>query len=385
MGADRVTDRQRRTVQEPVEVAGSVQPGLGRVETGPHTTQREVALGSEQQHHERGREADAARRQPEADLHRDERDREGRDQLEGECRQERDAQCAHRGRPVLLRHLVDRVALCLRAAEQPQCRQPFDDVEEVTTQSLQHGPLPLCPALGHPSDQHHEDRDEWHGDGDEDGRQPVCGQDASAGREWHGDGEHQRRQELTDVRLEFVDARGGDRRFAVRVTGARAVAVGDGVFQDRRGNRLARCAHRARGGPLGGAGRGGASDGDAGEHEDQADEASGDLAVLHQVRETLGEHLGLDDDRDRRDDSNSGDDRDVSTQRRNEPDQPDVDRPTPADIAHDRWTTGRCWVPIRLRNTQYVHPWYSNTIGVITRATRSSPSRCSRSTRRSPR
>ena len=59
-----------------------------------------------------------------------------------------------------------------------------------------------------------------------------------------------------------------------------------------------------------------------------------------------------DDDRDRRDDSNSGDDRDVSTQRRNEPDQPDVDRPTPADIAHDRWTTGRCWVPIRLRNTQ---------------------------------
>jgi hypothetical protein len=59
----------------------------------------------------------------------------------------------------------------------------------------------------------------------------------------------------------------------------------------------------------------------------------------------------------------------VTTEPGDQPDEADVDRPSPVDIAHEWWTTGRCWVPIRLRNTQYVHPWYNSTIGVITRAT----------------
>ena len=63
-----------------------------------------------------------------------------------------------------------------------------------------------------------------------------------------------------------------------------------------------------------------------------------------------------------------GDEHQMQAQRRDQPEQAPVDRAAPVDVAH-RWTIGRCWVPIRLRNTQYVQPWYTNTTGVMTSAT----------------
>ena len=93
-----------------------------------------------------------------------------------------------------------------------------------------------------------------------------------------------------------------------------------------------------------------------------------DCAVGDQVVEPVGERFGLGHHHQRGDCGDPGDHEQVDPQRWDEPDEPDVNRTAPVDVGH-RWTIGRCWVPIRLRNTQYVHPWYSSTTGVITKAT----------------
>ncbi len=150
-----------------MQVVGGVEARLGGVEAGPDPAQRQIALGRQEQHDERSLEFQAASGEPQADLDGDQRHRERGDQLQRERGEERNPQCAHRGRPILLGHLANRVALRLGAAEQPQRRQALDDVEEVAAEALQNGPLARSATLGHPSDQHHEHRDERHGERDQ--------------------------------------------------------------------------------------------------------------------------------------------------------------------------------------------------------------------------
>ncbi len=126
--------------------------------------------------------------------------------------------------------------------------------------------------------------------------------------------------------------------------------------------------HRPGGRPLGGRHRHGANGGDRDEHHDESCGAAGELAVANQVGQPRREHLGLHDHRNGGDRGDRCDDRQVGAQRGNQPDEAQIDRAAPVDVAH-RWTIGRCWVPIRLRKTQYVQPWYSNTTGVMTSAT----------------
>ena len=126
--------------------------------------------------------------------------------------------------------------------------------------------------------------------------------------------------------------------------------------------------HRPGRRPFGGGRREPSNDSDRDEHGDQRGEAVGEFAVVDQIGEAVGERLGLDDHGERGDRCDRGDDHEVGAQRRDQPDQAQVDRAAPVDVAH-RWTIGRCWVPMRLRKTQYVQPWYSNTTGVMTSAT----------------
>ena len=87
--------------------------------------------------------------------------------------------------------------------------------------------------------------------------------------------------------------------------------------------------------------------------------AEEDKLSLHRFKSDeayrIGEGLGLDHHGDRRHRRDGGDDHQVGAQRRDQPDQSEVDRAAPVDVGH-RWTIGRCWVPMRLRKTQYVQP-----------------------------
>ena len=350
-----------------MQILGRVEARSSGMEARADAAQREVALGSEQQHDQGGREAETARGEPQADFDRDQRHRQSGDQLQGERRQECHPERTHRGGAVLLGDRADRVALCLRPTEQAQGREPFDDVEKVTAQLLQDGPLSLRAALGHPSDQDHEDRDERDGHGDEEGGDRIDREDDEPGDERDRHSERQCGEELTHVGLEFVDAGRRDRGFAAGKSARRAVTVSSGVVEHDGPQAVSRRPHRTPGRPFGHRRRGAPHGGNSGQEDEHPSSRHG--ALLHELGESVGEEFGLGDDGASGRNRHHGDDGEMSAKARNEPHEPDVDRPAPADVAHDRWTTGRCWVPIRLRNTQYVHPWYNSTIGVITRAT----------------
>ena len=214
-----------------MEVVRRIEAGLGGVEAGSDPAQWQVALGRQEQHDERRIELEIAAGEPQADLHRDQCDRQRGDQFQRQRRQERDPQRTHRGGPVLLGDLVHRVALRLGPSEQSQCRQPLDDVEEVPAEALEHGPLAGRAALGHPADQHHEHRDQRHGQRDQHGGQQVGEHDACPRHERHGHGQHQRREELTDVRFELVGSNGDDRCLAIGEPTGCAIGVMCGVVE----------------------------------------------------------------------------------------------------------------------------------------------------------
>ncbi len=227
----------------------------------------------------------------------------------------------------------------------------------------------MGPTFGHAADQHHEDRDQRHGHGDQQRRGRVGDEDPDPGCHGHRDREHQRRQELTDVGLQFVDAGGGDVGFAAREPAGRPVAVDPGVVEHGGPHVVADRRHRSARRPLAHPGADRADRRHRAERDEHAGESARDVADLDEFGETVGEQFGLDEYGQRRRDGDSTDDDQVSTEAGEQSEEADVDRPAPVDTGHDRWTTGRCWVPIRLRNTQYVHPWYNSTIGVITMAT----------------
>ncbi len=266
-GCRPIARRQRRPGEQRVEVVGRVQAGLRSVEARADAPQREIAPGRQQQDHQCRAEIESATGQPQSDLDRDERHRQRGDQLERQRREERDPQSVHRRRAVLLGDLMDGVALGLCAAEEPKRGHALDHVEEVAAEALEYGPLPGRAALGHPPDQHHEHRDQRHGQRDQHRRQQVGEEDSDPDYERHGQGEDQRREELADVGLELVDAGGGDRGFPAGETATGAVGVESGVVEHGRADVGAQRPHRPGGRPLGHRRRCSASEGDRDEHE----------------------------------------------------------------------------------------------------------------------
>ncbi len=244
-GRGRGADRQRRSCEQLVEVDRSIEPGLGGMEAGSDPTKRQVALGCQQEHDERGAEIEAAAREAEADLDRDQRHRQRCDELQCQRRQERDPKCAHRGRAILLRDVVHRVALGPRPTEQAQGRHPLDHVEEVAAELLEDGPLARGSPLGHAADQHHEDWDQGHGQSDQHRREHVGEQDPRSGNEGDRHRQHQRREELTDVRLELLDAGRDDGGLAAGESRRRTVGIERGVVQHGDAYVVAQRRHRS--------------------------------------------------------------------------------------------------------------------------------------------
>ena len=130
-GLLRARDDRHRLLDQPEQPVGDRDAVGARVEPGCEVAQRQVELGRQHEHRQRGLEGDPAVDEPHADRDGDERDAERRGELEHRAGEEREAERAHRRAAVLVADLLDPRGLRLASVEGPQRRQPADDVEEV--------------------------------------------------------------------------------------------------------------------------------------------------------------------------------------------------------------------------------------------------------------
>ncbi len=202
--------RRQGTLQHREDVLRGGEALGRRVVLGPHLTQRQIGLGREDEHDQAVVQLHVSVDQAHADGDGDERHGQRGEQFQGEGRQESDPQGPHGRLAVLAGDALDRLCLCLGPAEDLQCRQPRDHVQEVPRQPRQQPPLPVHPGLGGPADQHHEDRDEGQGADDDGRRNPVLGDDAGQYRHGHDDREAQLRKVAREVVVEGVDTTGGE-------------------------------------------------------------------------------------------------------------------------------------------------------------------------------
>jgi hypothetical protein len=218
------------------------------VELRPHLSQRPVHLGCQHEHGQPGLQREPAADESQPDRDGDERHGQRREQLEHHPGQERDPQRPHRRPPVGIAerpHPRRRPSL---APEGTQRRQAREEVEDLGAEPRHRAQPPLRPALGHPPDEDHEDRDQREGADDDRGRDPVHPEDDEDRRGRHGGRQHQLRQVADEVRLQRVQPAGGQRHDLGAASGGQpARAEGDGVRDDPR----AQLADRAGGGPVG--------------------------------------------------------------------------------------------------------------------------------------
>ena len=111
--------------------------------------------------------------QPEPDRHGDDRDRDAREELEREARQERHPQHPHRLAAVVVGDLLDGCRGPVLAPEHLERRQPLHGVGEARREALQRLPLALLHGARREADQHHEDRDEGDREQHREARDPV--------------------------------------------------------------------------------------------------------------------------------------------------------------------------------------------------------------------
>ena len=192
--------------EQPIGDGGSVR---ARVESRREVAQRQVELGRQHEHRQRGLERDPAVDEPHADRHGDERDAERRGELEHRAREEREAQRAHRRPPVLVAHLLDPRGLRLAPVEGPEGRQAADDVEEVGREERHRLPALPGAGAGRAADQPEEDRHERQRQQHEPGRDEVEGGDQDQDGNGNDCGEDELGEIATEQSLERLDA--GDR------------------------------------------------------------------------------------------------------------------------------------------------------------------------------
>ena len=292
-----------------------------------HPTDRQRALGRQQQHDQRGLQRDVADGQSVADGHRHERDRQHGEQLHRRRRQERHLEGAHDRNPVLLGNGAHPIDLGVGPAEQSQRRQSDEHVVEVAGQSLQRGPLAVGAVLGELADEDHEHRDQRDRDRQDERGGEVSEQDPCAGGERNDRRQAQRGDVAADPGVERVDAVGDEGRHPCRGgLGCAALVDGERVADDPFGDRpsSSRCGDRR--GDLGRPAQRQAGDGDERERPDQWT-GGRDIAV-DQVGELASDGLCLGQHHDRGHDRQDGADDQMSSQRRCEPEQRGVDRAT---------------------------------------------------------
>ena len=136
---------------------------------------RQVELRGEQQHGEPDREGEVPVGELDADRGGHERRAEHRQQLQDECREERDPQRRHRLLAVAVTGGAQRLRPCAVAIVRAQRLEPADDVEEVRAQQRERLPALLrAPARREP-DQDHEHGDQRHRDEQDQPRGEVRG------------------------------------------------------------------------------------------------------------------------------------------------------------------------------------------------------------------
>ncbi len=273
---------------------------LRGVVLGADLPQRQVGLGGEQQHHQAGVEVEVAVHQAHADADGDQGHRNGRQQLQGERRQERDPQRPQRAAPVVVGDAADVVGLCLGAAEDLQGGEAADHVEEVPGQPGQPTPLPVHVGLRGPPDQRHEQRDEGQRGGDGGGGHPVVRHDPRQ----HGHGDHDGQAELREVAGEVavqgVDAAGGQgRQFARRPAARRGGAEPGGVVEQLQAQFGLHRRARPVGGELGEVGHQCASRGGGGEQQQRRSQVAGAASRRERVGDDAGDQQRLRDHQQR--------------------------------------------------------------------------------------
>ncbi len=201
----------RRGLQQAQHAVGNGQAVGARVELRAELAQRCVELRRENQDRQPGLETEPTAVETNADGDRDERDAQRRRQLQHRSGEEADPQRAHRGPPVLLAHLDDRLGLSPTAVERAKGRQPAHDVEEVRREQPQRVPALPRALLGVPADQPHEERHERERHQHDQGGLDVDPRRPGEHRDRHEAGEHDLGQVAAEVGLEPVHAlnRGG--------------------------------------------------------------------------------------------------------------------------------------------------------------------------------
>ena len=160
-GGGRPGRRQRGGGGDHVERGtGGGAPLLAGVVLRAHRPQRGEQLRRQQQHDQRGGQAEPAVVEPQPDVDGDHRNRQGGHQVEDQAGQERGAQRGHGVPAVGLAGPPHGLDLPVRAAVDPQRGQPGDQVEEVAGQPGQDLVLAAHPAPGGDPDERHEQRHE---------------------------------------------------------------------------------------------------------------------------------------------------------------------------------------------------------------------------------
>ncbi len=267
--------------------------GAGVV-VGAEGAEREVGLGSEDEHEERVLEAHVPAEEAQAHGHGDERHRHGGQQLEYQGGEEGQPQRRHGGRAVAVRHRCDRSGLGLRPSEHLEGGQPGHDVEEVAGQLLQRSHAGGGAVLGGGADERHEERDQREADRDQGGADPVRAGDDADDRDGDDDGEEELGEVAREVAVERVDPGRHEHAELTRVTALQPARPQGG---DAAGGGAPQLGLGRRRGPVCGAfgrpGQGGPS-GDDGEQQGDGRPQRGHRAVLDEgLRHNGGDQSGL--------------------------------------------------------------------------------------------
>ena len=135
--------RRERLVEDGERARGDGTTRGARVVAGGELAQRQEELGHDDEHRQRAVEGDRAVHQAQADLDRDERDRDGAAPLEHERGLERGPQDLHRRVAVLAADRPDRVDLLAAASEHLERGEAAQHVEEERAEPADLGKAPL--------------------------------------------------------------------------------------------------------------------------------------------------------------------------------------------------------------------------------------------------
>ena len=278
------------------------------------------------------RRSSLAAGEPDAHRDRDQRDRQGRHQLEDGRAGEGDPQGVQAGLAVALGDLADPRGLGLGAAEGHERRQAAHHVEEVARQRRHRPPLAFGPVAGREPDQGAEDGDQRQRRQHDHGARDVLGGDHDDGEQRQHGGQHQGRDVPGQVGLRGRHPAGDQHR---GLPGARRAGV---RRREHRPQQVA--AHlgahdpgRTRGRDLGEQPHQSAGH----EHRDDRQGPGQDGVVVDHGHDQAGDEPGLADDEQAGDDAARDHPDQWAPRRGQAPHQPGIGRSHPTGASRRSW------------------------------------------------